>query len=113
MAVTIRGTAILKWGTFTLTGYIVTDEELALEVGSFQIEDELGDIVTDITDFGKSTEATYNFIPLSAATQPEPGAVLTGPNSLKVIVRSVRRIRARKMPEMWRLTGQAYPAISL
>ena len=42
-----------------------------------------------------------------------PVAVLTGPNSLKVIVRSVRRIRSRKMPEMWRLTGEAFPEITL
>lgn len=113
MAATIRGDAILKWGTFTLSGYIVADEEVELSAESFQIEDEIGDIVTDVTDFGEKTVATYNFLPLNATVQPEAGAVLTGPNSLKVIVRSIRRVRSRKMPEMWRITGEAFPEISL
>lgn len=113
MAATIRGDAILKWGTFVLSGYIVADEEVEYTAESFQIEDEIGDIVTDITDFGKKLSGTYNFIPLASTTRPEAGAILTGPNSLKVIVRSVRVIRSRKMPEMWRLTGEAYPEITL
>jgi hypothetical protein len=113
MAATIRGDAILKWGTFTLAGYIVADEEVDNNVESFQIEDEIGDVVTDITTFGEKTDATFNFVPLAAATPPSAGAVLTGPNSLKVIVRSIRRVRSRKMPEMWRITGQAYPEITL
>jgi hypothetical protein len=113
MAATIRGDAILKWGTYTLSGYIVADEEVETSTESFQIEDEEGQVATDITDFGEKTSATYNFVPLTATTLPEAGAVLTGPNSLKVIVRSVRRVRSRKMPEMWRLTGEAYPGITL
>jgi hypothetical protein len=113
MAATIRGDAILKWGTYTLSGYIVADEEVESSTESFQIEDEIGDVVTDITTFGEKTSATFNFVPLSATTPPAPGAILVGPNSLRVIVRSLRRIRSRKMPEMWRITGEAYPEITL
>jgi hypothetical protein len=113
MAATIRGEAILKWGTSTLAGYIVADEEIERSTESFQIENEIGDVVTDITSFGKKTGTTYNFLPKSTATEPEPGAILTGPNGLKSIIRSVRRIRSRKMPEMWRLTGEAFPEITI
>jgi hypothetical protein len=113
MAQTVRGAAILKWGTYTLTGYVVADEELEYSVESFQIEDEIGDIITDITDFGKKKAKTYNFVPKSTATLPEAGAVFTGPNSEKAIIRNIRVIRQRKMPEMWRLTGEEFPSISL
>lgn len=113
MAQTVRGTAILKWGTNTLTGYIVADEEIEKTSESFQIENEIGDVVTDITSFGLKDTKTYNFVPLSAATLPTPGAIFTGPSSEKAIIRSIRVIRQRKMPEMWRLTGEAFPEISL
>lgn len=113
MPATIRNQAILKWGTNTLTGYIVADEEIEKTGESFQIENEVGDIAVDVSGYGQKTTATYNFLPLSTAVEPAVGAVLTGPAGLKVIVRSVRRIRARKMPEMWRLTGEAFPLITL
>ena len=113
MAATIRGVALLQFGTKTLTGYVVTDEELEATAESFQLEDEIGDIVTDVTDFGKKDIKTYNFVPKAAATPPAAGAIFTGPDSEKMIVRSIRRIRQRKMPEMWRITGEAFPAITL
>jgi len=113
MPSTIRGQAILKFGTNTLSGYIVADEEIEKVDENFQIENEAGDVVTDIAGFGQRTTATYNFLPLSTAVEPTPGAVLTGPGGLRVVVRTVRRIRARKMPEMWRLTGAAYPLVAL
>lgn len=113
MSETIRGQAILKWGTYTLTGYVVADEEIEKSAESFQIENEIGDVVTDITSFGLKDSKVYNFIPKSTATLPTPGAIFTGPNSEKAIIRSIRVIRQRKMPEMWRLTGESFPEITL
>lgn len=113
MAQTVRGQAILKWGTYTVTGFVVADEEIEYATESFQIENEIGDVVTDITTFGKKDTKTYNFIPKDTASLPTAGAIFTGPNSEKAIIRSVRVIRQRKMPEMWRLTGESFPDITL
>ena len=114
MAFTSRGTAVLKFGTNTLSGYVVTDEELTTEGESFQLEDEGGDVITDISGFRVSTNKVFNFVPFATgASFPANGAIFTGPNSEKGIVRTARKIRTRKVPEAWRIECVEFPGISL
>lgn len=111
---TTRGTAILKFGTITLSGYVVTDEELADEGESYQLEDEEGHIITDVSGFGRRTRKRFSFVPkATGSSKPAVGAVFTGPDTEKGIVRTVARIRSRKIPEVWRIETEEFPAISL
>jgi hypothetical protein len=114
MAITSRGTAVLKFGTFVLSGYVVTDEELADEGESYQLENEIGDIITDISDFGQRGRQVFNFIPFATGNSfPAIGAVFTGPNSFKGIVRRRTITRSRKVPEAWRIETESFPDITL
>lgn len=121
MAVTVRGEALLQFGTTVIAGLqvVVTGRQREQSVESYQLQDGEGKVITDVT--GTLTQQTmvqktsdrYNFIPFSAAQQPTPGAVFTGANSEKGIVRTVRRIEQPKMPVMWELECESFPAITL
>ena len=112
MSATIRGLTIKFWGTTPLSGYIVADEELVDNGGYFPIEGETGDFVTDVSNFGKYTDATVNMIPLSTAAKPVSGAAFICPDGTAIIVRSVQTMRSRKNPEMWKVSGVNYPLIT-
>ncbi len=119
MAVTVRGEAILQFGTTTITGFVVSSRERSKEVESYQVADEVGAIITDITgtaaggEMGFKTGENYMFIPKSGTAEPVPGAVFTGASSEKGIVRRVRRIEQQKMPVMFALEVESYPLIAL
>lgn len=114
MAITSRGTAVLKFGTFTLSGYVVTDEELADEGESYQLEDEVGDIITDVSNFGERGRQVFNFIPFATGSSfPAVGSVFSGPNSFSGIVRRRVKTRTRKIPEAWRIECETFPGVSL
>lgn len=121
MAVTIRGQAILQFGTSTITGFdvVVTGRERENEVESYQLQDEQGKVITDITgdatggDMAYKTTNRYNFIPFSGETEVTPGAVFTGAAGEKGIVRRARRIEQQKMPVMWALDCESFPGVTL
>ena len=112
MSATIRGIQIKFWGTNTLTGYIVAEEELVDNGGYFPIEDEVGNFVTDVASFGQSTEVTLNVIPISTVSKPISGAVFTCPDGTKIIIRSLQTMRSRKNPEMWKVSGINYTFVT-
>ena len=109
---TIRGIQIKKWGTNILTGYIVAEEELVENGGYFPIEDEVGNFVTDVSKYGKSTEITLNVIPISTQVKPLTGDVFTCPDGMKIIIRSLQIMRSRKNPEMWKISGTNYDFVT-
>jgi hypothetical protein len=121
MPVTVRGQALLQFGTTVIAGLqvTVTGRQKEKSVESYQLQDGEGKVITDVT--GTEAQQTmvqkisdrYNFIPFSSAIEPGPGAVFTGANGNKSIIRTVRIIEQPKMPLMWELEGESFPAIAL
>jgi hypothetical protein len=121
MPVTVRGQALLQFGTTIISGLqvVVTGRQREKSVEAYQLQDGEGKVITDVTGtlsqqtMVQKTSDRYNFIPFSGATDPEPGAVFIGANSEKGIVRTVRRIEQPKMPVMWELECESFPGITL
>jgi hypothetical protein len=86
MAASIKGVQPLKFGTTTTTGYVVdsyTGDETTQEL---VIEDEGGDIITQILGFGNKDEITVEVIPKTATSRPTMGVLLTiGGTALNVL----------------------------
>lgn len=112
MATTTRGTAILKFGTYTVAGYIVNDGEISITGQKVLIDDETGQNVTHISDFGLEGTITLNFIPLSATTTPPANDAVITYNSRTAVVSNVTRVTAKRQPEIWRITADFLPAIT-
>lgn len=121
MPVTVRGQALLQFGTTTIVGIqvVVTGRQKEKTVESYQLQDEIGKIITDVTSngtdgaMGYKVTNRYNFIPFSGAAEPDAGAVFTGASGEKGILRTVRRIEQQKMPVMWELECEAFPGVAI
>lgn len=112
MAATIRGIQPLKFGSTAITGYVnesatddVTSDELT-------IEDEIGDIITQIAGFGEKSDVTIEVIPLSAATEPAQGAIFTY-GTKKIVVLGVSKKEVKKDVVKWTIKGMRYPGVTL
>jgi len=112
---TIAGTALLKFGTFTVTGYIVESESIEKQSEDLEIEDESGDIVSHVYDFAKKDEVTVECIVKASTAVPAIGAVFTMGDSpaTKFRVLSVGRQRSKRDVEKWTIRGKGFPGITL
>lgn len=111
MAATILGIQPLKFGTTTTSGYVVETWENNSSTQELVIEDELGDIVTQILGFGNKDEITVEVIPKTATARPALGALLTiGGTALNVI--SLVAKRMKKDVEKWTVKGTVYPGVT-
>lgn len=116
MSATIRGIQPLSFGTQVTTGYVtesVTEDDSG---GQVLIEDEGGDVVTEITAFGLKTEASLEVIPKTAAVRPVQGDVFAyGPtgSQQKITVLSISAKRVKKDVEKWSIKGDRFPGVSL
>jgi hypothetical protein len=111
MAASIKGVQPLKFGTTTTTGYVVdsyTGDETTQEL---VIEDEGGDIITQILGFGNKDEITVEVIPKTATSRPTMGVLLTiGGTALNVLACS--RKQMKKDVEKWTIKGTVYPGVT-
>jgi hypothetical protein len=115
MATTIRGIQPLQWGTKTSTGYVIesfTDDGTS---GEFIIEDENGDIVTQILGFGEKREITLEVIPKTAITKPAAGDLFTYGTGLSAIALNVINISDKAVKKdvvKWTIKGTIYPNVT-
>ena len=103
MATTVRGTAILKWGTYALTGFLVNEANLTKSGGETFLDNEDGQNVTQITNYDIKKGGTVLFIPLSGATIPALDSTLTY-NGDTFVVTHIEEIHAKRQVVTWRLT---------
>lgn len=111
MSATILGVQPLKFGTTTMDGYVVEsygEDETSQEL---VIEDEGGDIITQIGDWGIKSDVTIEVIPKSATTRPAQFDLFEyGDKSLNILALSVKRIK--KDVEKWTIKGNVYPGVA-
>jgi hypothetical protein len=115
MAVNIRNASAvpLKWGTTSISGYIVESDDVEVSGESTQLTNEEGDVVTDISAYGIKESVTLGVIPLTSTTAPAPGDTFTYTvANLKIIVRSVRISRGKGAVEKWTITGERFELIT-
>ncbi len=111
MATTVRGTAIFKWGTYTLTTYVVNDSNIEVEGSEEMIDDESGQNVTHVTNFGLKSTGTLEVIPLSGATVPSVDAVITY-NSLTYALVKISQKNNKRQPATWVLSLSRIPGLT-
>lgn len=111
MATTVRGTAILKWGTYTLAGYIVNESEITNEGGTEMLDNEDGQFVTHFTNFALKETASVVFVPLTGTAAPTVDALLTY-NGIARPVISWSRVNNKRGVEIWRLQFERIPGVT-
>ncbi len=111
MAASIKGVQPLKFGTTTTTGYVVETSTEDLSTQELLIEDEGGDVITQISGWGNKNEATVEVIPKSSVTRPALAALITiGGISLNILALSVKNVK--KDVEKWTIKGTIYPGVT-
>tara|TARA_R100000027_G_scaffold54802_4_gene43942 strand:+ start:32705 stop:33058 length:354 start_codon:yes stop_codon:yes gene_type:complete len=114
MAETERGIALLKFGTSEVTGYIVENRDISTEGENLEIEDEIGDVATDISGFGIRKKKSVKFIPkATGSTEPDPGDVIDIGDSEKLVVKTCKKVNVRKDVERWDIEGYEHPNIDI
>lgn len=109
---TTRGVAILKFGTYTVSGYIVNESEIGKSGKKEVIDNESGQNVTHISNFGLEGTMNLTFIPLAAtSTIPDVDATITY-NGVSGVVDDWKKINAKRQAETWRLTCTFIPGIT-
>ena len=81
MAQTVDGTAPLKFGTTGISGWEVvnvTENESGTDI---EIPDEIGDIVTHISNIGKRTEVSIELVANTGTSLPVVGATFAYTNA--------------------------------
>lgn len=112
MATTTRGVAILKFGTYTVSGHIVNEATVSKTGQRVVIDDESGQNVTHISNFGLEGTMQLTFIPLAATTDvPDIDGVITY-NGQKGVIENVEDITVKRQARTWRLTCTFIPGIT-
>jgi hypothetical protein len=118
MSAIVRGVVPLQFGVVVTTGFITENISDRHTGGKLNIEDENGDIATNITGFGLMREVTLEVIPKSAVTAgvPAVGDVFAwGPSgSLQYMIvdEDVEVKQVKKNVEKWTIKGHIYPNIT-
>ena len=111
MATTTRGTAILKFGTYTLATYVVGDGDISQSGQKFVLDDESGQNITHISNFGLEGVVTLTLVPLAAATLPAVDTVVSY-NGQAGVVQASSKSSSKRQPETWKLTIDFIPGIT-
>lgn len=102
MAATTRGTALLKWGTYTLTTYVVKVCSIGKQGESYEVQDEDGQFLSEVEKYGLQDLVELQVIPLSTATEPAIGDTITY-NTIKYSLKDLKKVNNIGQPEMWTL----------
>lgn len=111
------GIALKKFGTDTVTGWIVNEITEDTSGEDTEVPDEDGDVVTHINSYGIKTVVTFDLIPKSATAIPEIGDTFTytsgAHGAQKITVLSVGNKQVIKGVLKLSITGNRYPDITL
>jgi len=103
MASTVRGAALLKFGTITLATYVVQAQDLDKKMASFEVYDEDGQGLTEIENFELIQTLSLTVIPLATAVEPALASSITF-NGIIYTLKELKRVNNIKQVEMWTLT---------
>lgn len=110
MSATILGIVPLKFGTTVMSGYVVESFGEDQTTQEFIIEDEIGDVITQIGNFGIKSEVTLEVIPKESAVRPDVFDLFAyADKSLNILSLSIKRMK--KDVEKWTIKGNVYPAV--
>lgn len=111
MATTTRGTAILKFGTYTIASRIVNDSDTSRTGEKVIVDDETGQNVTHISNFGLEGQHTITVIPLAASTLPTIDTVISY-NGQAGVLQSINVVNVKRGVEAWRMVIDFIPGIT-
>lgn len=109
----IRGIQPLAWGTQTISGYVNESSTEDETTGQFLIEDEVGDVCTEITGFGMKADVTLEVIPKDTVTSPPVASDIFTYGSKKITILSISKKRVKKDVEKWTIKGNRFPNVAL
>ncbi len=114
MAARILGIQPLKFGTTTISGYVVETITETETGGEVLIEDEGGNYVSVIGQFARKTEVSIEVIPKTGTTTPpEVGDTFAYGSKEITMLQSVETKEVNKDVTKWILKGLRFtPAIS-
>lgn len=111
MAASILGVQPLSFGTTTTTGYVVDSATEEASSQELVIENEGGDVITQILGWGNKNEVTVEVIPKTATDRPALADLITiGGIALNILALSVKT--AKKDVEKWTIKGTVYPGVT-
>lgn len=108
---TNRGTAILKFGTYTIAGRIVNESDTGITGQKVVEADEDGQNVIHISNFGLEGEHTISVIPLAAATKPAIDSVISY-NGQAGVLRAFNEVAVKRQVLVWRMVIDFIPGIT-
>ena len=112
MSSTNRGVAILKFGTYTIATRIVNDSDTSITSEKLIIDDEDGQNVNHIANFGIMGQHTINVIPLATAvTKPVIDSIITYNGQAGALL-SFSEVAAKRQPLIWRLVIDFIPGVT-
>jgi hypothetical protein len=112
MPSTNRGTAVLKFGPWTIAGKIVNESDTGI-TGQKVIEaNEDGQNVIHISNFGLEGEHSITVIPLAAApTKPAIDSVISY-NGQAGVLRAFNEVAVKRQVVLWRMVIDFIPGIT-
>lgn len=114
LAYKLRGTKQpIAFGVEKLDGFIVDATEETIEGEELEIEDEDNEVVAHFSGFGIRYKRTASVIPLKDAEAPLPGDEFKIGDEFSIIVKSVKKARAKKDVERWDIEGTWYPKVPM
>lgn len=116
MASTTDGVALKDFGTTNITGFIVVSVSETESSELIEIQDEDGQIVTTVSNYGKKKIATIELIPKSGTSIPAVGATIsyTSPQDSSVTGRiiSVDQVATQNDVTKCTVTAHRYSGIT-
>lgn len=90
------GVALKQFGTSAITGFVVVSVSETIASEGIDIPDEDGDIITQISNYGKKHVATLELIPKNGTSVPSVGATQawTSPNTGSSVTGRIRSVDA-------------------
>lgn len=118
MATQEGSTALLQFGTTTVSGYVVEGITENRSSETLTIFDEDGDARNHIHSFGEVSEVSLSVIPETGTATPSIGDTITYTSgtdgaSQKFILESINSTEAQKDVVKWEMTGKKHPNITL
>ena len=110
------GTALLRFGTQTKTGWVVVEINENETSEDLEIPDEDGDVITHVSNFGKKTDVSLTLIAKSGTTMVASGEVFTYSNhsgATKTIrLLTVGNVQTQKDAMRTTVTGKLFSGIT-
>jgi len=117
MASVEDGVSLLAFGTVSVSGYVIENVSEPTTSESVSIQDEDGQYITDINNFGIMTSVSLSVIPKSGTAAPGIGDTFTYTSqthgSQKITIKEITCTSVNKDVTRWDIKGDRFPDITI